>query len=107
LWQNGNHDARKYRCHGYEQYPKAVVSAARREFLNRQRHSPIQVEAMEKNGTPEDEWSGPKMQAMTDLFRIIGSELHGTDFRWSEFNKNAWISYLNLKESEGGPLCSR
>lgn len=39
---------------------------------------------------------------MTDLFQIIGSELHGTGFTWSEFNKNTWISYVNLKESEGG-----
>jgi hypothetical protein len=79
-----------------------LVSAARREFLMRRSYSPLQVEGMEKNGTPDDEWSAPQMQAMTNLFRIIGSELHGTGFTWSEFNKAAWISYVNLKESEGG-----
>lgn len=59
---------------------------------------------MEKNGTPvsKDEWSGPQMQAMTDLFRIIGSELHGTGFTWSEYNKATWTEYANLRESFGG-----
>ena len=50
------------------------------------------------------------MQAMTDLFRIIGSELHGTGFTWSEYNKGVWseynkgvwIEYANLRESFGG-----
>jgi hypothetical protein len=81
-----------------------LVSAARREFLNRQSYSPVQVEAMEEIGTPlsKDEWSGPQMQAMTDLFRIIGSELHGTGFVWSEYNKATWIEYADLRESSSG-----
>jgi hypothetical protein len=49
-----------------------LVSAARREFLNRQGYSPIQVETMEKNGTPEDEWSGPQMQG--DIVKCCVSE---------------------------------
>jgi hypothetical protein len=72
-----------------------LVSAARREFLIRQGRTPENVKWMEEDGTPvsKDEWSGPQMQAMTDLFRIIGSELHGTGFAWSEYNKGAWIEY--------------
>jgi hypothetical protein len=81
-----------------------LISAARREFLIRQSRTPENVKWMEEDGNPvsKDEWSGPQIQAMTDLFRIIGSELHGTGFTWSEYNKGAWIEYANLTESSDG-----
>jgi hypothetical protein len=61
-----------------------LLSAARREYLNRQ------------------SYSGPKMQDLTAFFGAIGSELHGTGFLWTDYNKGVWEAYITCPDAYGG-----
>jgi hypothetical protein len=61
-----------------------LLSAARREFINR------------------NSYDGPHMIAMASLFDAIAQSLHGTRFQWSDYNRSQWNKFVTLDNSYGG-----
>jgi hypothetical protein len=61
-----------------------LLSAGRREFINR------------KN------YMGLQMTAITSLFVAIARGLHGTGFQWSEYNRSQWEKFVSLSNEYGG-----
>jgi hypothetical protein len=66
-----------------------LLSAARREFLNR-----------------KNSYAGPQMTALTRLFYEIARETHGTQFQWSEYNRGQWLYFVSLGFGNEGGACA-
>jgi hypothetical protein len=65
-----------------------LLSAARREFLNRKAYD------------------GPQMLALTLLFDTIAREVHQTRFQWSDYNRAQWDKFVNLRIGSEGGACA-
>ena len=59
-----------------------LLSAARREFINRKAYD------------------GPQMLAVTMLFDTIAQEVYGTRFQWSEYNRSLWDAFVACSVSK-------
>jgi hypothetical protein len=65
-----------------------LLSAARREFLNRKTYD------------------GPQMTALTRLFDAIAQEAYQARFYWGEYNRGQWDRFINLHVGNEGGACA-
>jgi len=76
-------------------------------FLERinPKHTTVLLSAARSEYLTTQSYDGRLMTMVSEFFSCIASELYGTTFVWSEYNKEQWTRFVNLCVGIEGGAC--